>query len=314
MFPGHLCLPMNQRLKADLGLALASFFWGATFVMVKDAVSRSSVFLFLALRFSLAAVLMAALQRKTLRGLRAPEILAGLQLGFFMFGGYAFQTFGLKFTTPAKSGFVTGSSVVLVPLLMGLFWRRRMRGWVYVGVLAAVAGLYLLAVPGGEFERLNRGDVLTLIAATLYAFHIILVGHYTHRHPLGALSFLQVAATALFALAVAAVCAATRWEPVRFAASWQLYAAVGVTAVFATAVAFTIQLWAQKYTTPSHAAILFTLEPVFAAATSFLLIGERLGARALVGAALVVLGIFLAEWKGPAQAAAESPGPVTEAP
>ncbi len=303
---------MSRRLKADLGLALASFFWGATFVVMKDAVSRSSVFLFLALRFGLAAILMAALQRKTLRGLRAPETLAGLQLGFFMFSGYALQTFGLRFTTPAKSGFVTGFSVVLVPLLMGLLWRRRMRVWVYVGAFAAVAGLYLLTVPGGEFARPNRGDILTLIAATLYACHIILVGQYTHRHPLGALSFLQVAATALFALVVTAVCAATGWEPVRFVASWQLYAAVGITAVFATAAAFTIQLWAQKYTTPAHAAVLFTLEPVFAALTSFLLIGERLGMRALVGAGLVVVGIFLAEWKGPAQAAAESPGPVTE--
>jgi drug/metabolite transporter (DMT)-like permease len=305
---------MSQRLKADLGLALASFFWGATFVVVKDAVSRSSVFLFLTLRFGLAAVLMTALQRRTLRGLRAPELLAGLQLGVFMFGGYVFQTFGLKFTTPAKSAFVTGSSVVLVPLLMALFWRRHLRAWVYVGVLAAVAGLYFVTVPGGQLARLNRGDVLTLLAATLYAVHIILVGQYTHKHPLGALSFLQVAATALFALVVTLVSAATRWEPLRFVASWQLYAAVGITSIFPTAAAFTIQVWAQKYTTASHAAILFTLEPVFAAATSFLVIGERLGARALAGAGLVMAGVFLAEWKGPARAAAESPGPVTQSP
>lgn len=306
--------PMSQRLKADLALALASLFWGATFVVMKDAVSRSSIFLFLVLRFGLAAVLMAALQRNSLRGLRAPELLAGARLGLFLFGGYAFQTFGLKFTTPAKSAFVTGFSVVLVPLLMGLLWRRRMRVWVYIGALAAVGGLYLLTVPGGELTRLNRGDILTLIAAALYAVHIILVGQYTHKHALGALSFLQVSATALFAVLVSGVCAVTGWEPVRFEASWQLYGAVGITAVFATAIAFTIQLWAQKYTTPSHAAILFTLEPVFAALTSYLVIDERLGMRALAGAALVVFGIFLAEWKGPAQAAAESPGPVTESP
>jgi drug/metabolite transporter (DMT)-like permease len=121
---------MSKHLRADLSLALCSLLWGATFVVVKSSLDYSSVFVFLAARFSLAAILMAAFRPGVFRTLKREELLAGAALGFCMFGGYAFQTAGLQFTTPAKSGFVTGSSVVLVPLLLGLFWGRRLTAWV----------------------------------------------------------------------------------------------------------------------------------------------------------------------------------------
>lgn len=264
------------------------------------------------MRFTLAALLLAALQGKALRALRRDALLAGARLGLFMFGGYAFQTFGLVFTTPAKSGILTGSSAVFVPVLLAIFWKGRLRAWDYLGAMAALVGLYFLTAPGGQFAALNAGDLLTLIAATLYAIHIILAGQYTRAHRVAALSFLQVAATALLAAAACVLCALTGWQPVRLQPVWQLGAAVVITAVFATAIAFTIQLWAQRYTSPGHAAILFTLEPVFAVITSYLVMGERLRGRALAGAALVVVGILLAELKGPA-AAPESPEPAAGA-
>lgn len=300
----------TRRLKADLGLALICFFWGASFVIVKDALARSSVFLFMALRFSLAALLLAALNPRVLREARRADLRAGSVLGVLMFGGYAFQTFGLLFTTPTKSAFVTGFCVVLVPVFMACFWRRWPGAWVTAGVFAAIAGLYYLTVPARQLSGLNIGDVLTLVGAALYALHIIFVGRYAREHALGVLSFLQVAATAILGTLGCLICAATGWERLRFQADWRLAGAIVVTAVFATALAFTIQFWAQKYTTPTHAAILFTLEPVFAALTSFVVLHERLGRRGLLGASLVLAGIFLAELKGPAQAAADSPGPM----
>lgn len=302
---------MSRRLRADLGLALCSLLWGATFVTVKNALDYSSVFVFLAVRFSLAALLMAAFRPRVLRNLKREEVLAGAALGFFMFSGYAFQTAGLQFTTPAKSGFVTGSSVVMVPLLLGLFWGRRLTRWVYAGALAAVFGLYFLTVPAEGLTRLNRGDVLTFIAASLYAIHVILVGEYTKKHSLAALSVLQIAACALFAWLATGVANAAGWQAARFEYRWELFLGILICAVFATAVAFSVQLWAQQYTTPSHAAILFTLEPVFAVITSYLLVGERLAPRSMVGAALVFVGILIAELLGPA-IAPESPEPARE--
>jgi drug/metabolite transporter (DMT)-like permease len=302
---------MERRMRADIALAFCSLLWGATFVVVRGALDHISVFLFLAVRFSLAALLMAVFRPAGLRNLKRAEVFAGAALGLFMFGGYAFQTAGLQYTTPAKSGFVTGSSVVLVPLLLAIFWKRRLTAWIYAGTLAAVAGLYLLTVPAEGLARLNHGDLLTLGAAGLYAVHIILVGDYTRRHSVVALSVMQVAACAVLAWMAKAVASVTLWQPARYDGRWELSAAIGICAVFATAIAFSVQLWAQQYTSSSHAAIIFTLEPVFAVITSYLVIGERLNRRSMVGAFFVLAGILIAELLGPA-AAPESPEPMGE--
>jgi drug/metabolite transporter (DMT)-like permease len=302
---------IERRVRADMALAFCSLLWGATFVVVRAALNDISVFLFLAVRFSLATLLMGLFRPAGLRNLKKGELFAGAALGLFMFGGYAFQTAGLQYTTPAKSGFVTGSSVVLVPLLLAIFWQRRLTAWIYFGTLAAVGGLYLLTVPVGGLARLNHGDLLTLGAAGLYAVHIILVGDYTRRHSVAALSVLQVGACATLAWLTTAAASTTGWQAVRFSWRWELAAAIVICAVFATAIAFSTQLWAQQYTTPSHAAIIFTLEPVFAVITSYLVIGERFDGRSKVGALLVLAGILIAELLGPA-AAPESPEPMGE--
>jgi drug/metabolite transporter (DMT)-like permease len=302
---------MTRRLRADFSLALCSLLWGATFVVVKNALDHASVFIFLAVRFTVAAVLMLGFSLRKLRQFEREDLFAGLRLGCFMFLGYAFQTAGLQYTTPSKSGFVTGSSVVLVPLLLAIFWGRRLSRGAYAGALVAVFGLYYLTIPAQGLAYLNRGDVLTFVAAGLYAVHIILVGEYTRQHSARALSLIQVAACAAMAWVTAGAAAAIRWQPARFEWRWELYLGILICAVFATAVAFSIQLWAQQYTTPSHAAILFTLEPVFAVITSYLMIRERLGQRAMLGALFVLAGIFVAEILGP-PAAPESPEPTAE--
>jgi len=299
---------MSTRTRADLSLAFCTLLWGATFVVVKNSLDHASVFIFLAARFSVAALLMLAWSYRILRQLEPQELFAGFRLGFFMFMGYAFQTAGLQYTTPAKSGFVTGASVVLVPLLLGLFWGKRLTLGAYAGASVAVVGLYFLTIPAQGVAYLNRGDVLTFVAAGLYAVHIILVGEYTREHSARALSLIQVAACAAMAWVAAASAAAIHWQPARFAWRWELLLGILICAVFATAVAFSIQLWAQQYTTPSHAAILFTLEPVFAVITSYILIGERLSGRAVLGAVFVFAGILVAELLGP-PAAPESPEP-----
>jgi drug/metabolite transporter (DMT)-like permease len=284
--------------------------WGSTFVVVKNSLDQVSVFLFLALRFTLAGMLMAAWRPRVFFSIEREDIFAGLRLGFFMFAGYAFQTAGLQYTSASNSGFVTGSSVVLVPLLFALFWGYKLTSWVYAGALAAGLGLYYLTIPAEGVAHLNRGDVLTFVAAASYAVHIILVSEYTKQHSASALSVLQVIACAGMAWIMTGVAAAIRWQPVRFEPGWSLLTGILVCAVFATAVAFSIQLWAQQYTTPGHAAILFTLEPVFAVLTSYIFLGERLAARAIFGAAFVLAGILIAELLGPA--APESAEPTGE--
>src|SRR5450432_1647073 len=231
-----------------MALAFCSLLWGATFVVVRAALSDISVFLFLAVRFSLATLLMALFRPAGLRNLKKGELFAGAALGLFMFGGYAFQTAGLQYTTPAKSGFVTGSSVVLVPLLLAIFWKRRLTAWIYSGTLAAVGGLYLLTVPAEGLARLNHGDLLTLGAAGLYAVHIILVGDYTRKHSVAALSLLQVGACATLAWVATAAASATGWPAVRLSWGWELGTAIVIFAVFSAAIAFSTQFWATANT------------------------------------------------------------------
>jgi drug/metabolite transporter (DMT)-like permease len=297
---------MSLRLKAQIGLVVCSLLWGVTFVVVKAALADASVFAFLAARFTLSALPMAWIYRADIRKLSGAEFWAGTRIGIFMFGGYAFQTAGIAETTASKAAFITGFSVVLVPVLLSLLWRRRVNAWVWSGVSASLAGLYYLTVPREGITDLNRGDLLVLICAILYALQIIFIARYGAKHSLGGLSFLQVAATAVLSLAGVPVLAATRWQPLRFHLTVELIFGVLVTAVFTTAIAYPLLVWAQRHTSATNTALILASEPVFAAITSFIVLHERLGARALLGAALILAGILVAELKGPVSAAEES--------
>ena len=226
-----------------------------------------------------------------------------------MFGGYAFQTLGLLSTTPSKAAFITGSSVVLVPIFHGIFWKSKIGLTVWIGALAALGGLYFLTVPREGLGRLNQGDLLVGCCAVVFALHIVCVGHFSPKHSVGALTFYQIATTAVLSIIAVPVASITHLESARFHASEPVVIAIIVTAVFATAFAFSIQIWAQQHTTPSHVAILFSLEPVFAGVTSYIWLGERLSGKALGGALLILAGILVAEMKSGAPVAAESPNP-----
>ncbi len=296
---------MSRKLKADVLLIVCTLIWGASFVVVKSALADASVFAFLTLRFAVAAISLAVLCSRDLRFLNAASLRAGAVMGCCMFGGYAFQTAGIELTTPSKAAFVTGFSVVLVPVFLGLFARQRIGPAIWAGALVAVAGLYFLTVPSSGFVGLNRGDLLVLCGSVAFALHIIAIGRYARRHSPGVLNLLQVTATLVMISLAGALLAAAGRESMRVAWTARLLAAVLLTGVLATAVAFSVQVWAQQHTSASHAAILFTLEPVFAALISFAFFQERLGLRALLGAAFILGGILLAEFKGPGPAAAE---------
>jgi drug/metabolite transporter (DMT)-like permease len=301
---------LSKRARADLALGFCSLIWGATFVVVKDALADCSVFLYIAIRFSLAAVLMGLLFWRSLRELNRKTIWAGVQIGLFMFGGYAFQTSGLNLTSPSNAAFITGSSVILVPILLAAFGRRHMTTWIWAGAVAALAGLYLLTVPPEGLSHLNRGDPLVFMCAVMFAFHMIFIGRHVERHSVGALSFLQVATTAILAWASVPLIGAAGWERPRLHWSGQLIFAIAITAIGSTVIGFSFQTWAQQYASPAHTAILVSLEPVFAVATAYFFAQQRLGARALAGAALVLAGILLAELRSPAPVAPESPEPI----
>jgi len=300
----------TKRLRADLGLLLCALIWGATFVVVKDALADVSVFVYIAVRFALSAAVMGIVFWRSLRRLDRRTVWAGLQIGFFLLGGYVFQTTGLKFTTPSKAAFITGSSVVLVPVLLAVFGRHRINAWIWAGALGAFAGLYYLTVPPEGLEGLNIGDPIVFLGAIMFALHIIFISRHVGEHSSGALSFLQVATTAVFATAIFPLLAIAHVEQPRWVWTGSLVAAVLITSLGSTVIGFSLQTWAQKYASASHAAIFVSLEPVFAVLTSWLSAREHIGRRTILGGALILAGILIAELKAPSPTVAESPEPI----
>lgn len=291
---------MSLRFKSHCALLTCSFLWGVTFVVVKDAVADISVFAYLAARFVLGALPLIWIYREDLRKLTRDETWAGLQIGVFMFGGYAFQTAGIARTTPSKAAFITGVSVVLVPVFLGAIWRRRISAWAWGGAAASFVGLYYLTVPKEGLADLNRGDLLVLACAVFYAFQIIYIARYSGKYSQGAMSCLQVGLTGALSAVAVPLMSLTRWEPFFARFTFQMVFGVLVTAIFTTAIAYPLLVWGQRHTTATNTALILTTEPVFAALTSYLLLGERLGARATVGAALILAGIIAGELKGSA--------------
>ena len=303
---------MSLKFRAHVALVVCSFLWGVTFVVVKNTLADISVFAYLSARFALGALPMAWIYRADLRKLSASEVRAGLVLGIFMFGGYAFQTAGIARTSPSKAAFITGFSVVLVPVFMALVWRRRITIWAWAGAFASLCGLYYLTVTKQGITDLNGGDMLVLACAVLYAFQIIFIARYSGEYSLGGLSFLQVVVTAGLSLTAVPLLSATHWEPLRFHLTSVMVFGVLVTAVFTTAIAYPLLVWGQRHTSATITALILASEPVFAAITSYFVLHERLGPRALVGAGLILAGILIGEVMGSGQTAGDARDAVPE--
>lgn len=287
------------QLTADAALLFVAAIWGATFVMVQDAVRGFPVFAFLALRFSLASLALLPLLLLSRPARPAPTsrpplparlaaLLPGVLIGAALFAGYAFQTLGLRETTPAKAGFITGMSVVLVPLGQAIFLRRPPRRASLIGVTLAAVGLALLSLQADL--SLSRGDLLVLACAVAFAGHILLMGRYAPGWPPLRLAFVQIVTVALLSAATALWAEQPIGQP-----TGSVWFAAAFTGLLATALAFFIQSRAQQATSPTHTALIFASEPVFAGLFSFLLIGELFGPRQLAGSALIVAGMVVSE-------------------
>lgn len=296
---------MTRSLKAHILLVAITVIWGATFVVIKNALADISPLLFNAVRMTLAAVVLAAVFHREIPRLKARAVAFGALIGSFLFLGNELQTAGLKYTTPSKSAFLTGVSVVLVPVFLAVFWKRGINRWGAAGVAMAALGLYLIAVPAGSglnLASLNHGDLLTLGAAVVFAFHIIFVGHAAQAHRWQQITVVQVAVTAalmVLAIPFARTIYVTWSAPVLWG--------IAITGLFSLALAFSVQAWAQQFTPPTNAALIFSLEPVFAWITSFIVLGERLGLRAGVGALFILGGVMASEEKGSRESLAVSP-------
>ena len=274
-------------MRAILALVAVTAVWGVTFVQVKDAVALYPLFAFLALRFAIASAALAVPAAPRLRRLGRDGAIAGTGLGLLLALGYGLQTAGLERTTVSSAGFITGLYVVFTPLFALTLFRIHARPSTWGGVALATAGLALLSGVGAGAVT---GDALVLGGSAAYSLQIALMERYAPRYDVLALTQVQMLA-AFGGFAVVAI-GATQLEVPR---GWTVWGALLVTGIFASALAFLVQTWAQRRTTATQTALAFAMEPVWAAFFGYWLAGDRLGTAGWAGAALIMGGIVIAE-------------------
>lgn len=264
--------------------------WGGTFVVVKDAVSLFPLYAFLALRFAIAMVAFALVIPSSVKLMRRDTLGAGLLAGVFLTAGYVFQTWGLQGTSASKAAFITGMFVVITPALQALILRRIPRRTTVLGVVLAVVGLWLLS--GGGGGGWNVGDTRVLLCAVAYSAHMIVLGSVGDRHDVRPLTLVQLATVAVVCGGISAFT-----EPLALPAQGSVWVALVITGVFASALAFAVQTYAQQFLSPSKTALILITEPAFGGIFGWIA-GERLGIGGLAGSMLILSGMVVAELLG----------------
>jgi drug/metabolite transporter (DMT)-like permease len=274
-------------MPALVALIAVTAVWGVTFVQVKDAVAIYPLFAFLAVRFAIASLTLAVPGTRRVRSLGREGIAAGALLGLLLATGYALQTAGLERTTVSSTGFITGLYVVLTPIFAVLLFRTPIPREVWLGVVLAVAGLAMLS---GVDAGSSTGDLLVLASTAAQALQIVGVERFAARYDAIALTFVEMV-TACIGFTVIALALGDLSVP----RGWTVWGALLVTGVFASALAYLIQVWAQRRISASRIALVFSLETVFAGLFGYALAGDRLGLLGWAGCFTIFAGILLAE-------------------
>ena len=278
---------MAPRRGPLLALVGVTAIWGATFVLVKDALELYPLFAFLAARFAVSTAVLAPFAWAPVRALPRDGIVAGVGIGVLLAAAFGFQTAGLGLTTVASTGFITGLYVVFTPVIALLAFGTPVSRSLWLGVGLAVLGLLLLnGAPGGS----ATGNLLVLAGAFATALQIAALERVAPRHDVRALTFLQMG-TAFVGFAVIALAAGE----VELPRGWTVWSAILVTGIFSGALGYLIATWVQARTTAAQAALVFTLEAPFAALFGVLLADEVLGWAGWLGCAVMMAGIIVAE-------------------
>jgi drug/metabolite transporter (DMT)-like permease len=284
-----------MRLKADLTLLFVSIIWGSAFVAQRVAGQMGSVYLFNGARYLLAAIVVLPFAVRTgwaaNPSFRIPreQYTWMLVAGFVLFLGSAFQQLGLLNTTAGNAGFITSLYVVLVPVVLFIVWREKSHWISFLAVVLAGAGAFFLST-GGRFE-VRTGDIVELFGALFWTFHVIVLGKYASRFEALSFSVGQLIVCGLLNLAIGVY--AEKSMPM----SWPLLSAIIYTAFLSLGLCYTLQIWAQKHTPPTDAALILSLESVFAVFSGWLMLDEKLAGIQIFGCSLIFVAVLLSQFE-----------------
>jgi len=275
-------------LKADLSLIFIVMIWGTTFPLMKIALGNVKPFYFISLRFITAFIVLTLILNKRLKKINIKTIKIGTFLGLWLFLGFAFQIYGLQFTTASRSGFITGLSVIVVPILSIFILKEIPSISSWIGVLLALVGMYFLT--GFTEAGFNYGDLLTFFCAVSIALQIVFLSKYIKNEDPLVITWLQITTVMVLGTIIAFF-----ESPSNVAINSNSIAVIIYTGIFATALAIFVQSRAQQFTSSTHTGLIFSLEPVFGALFSFMILNERMQTMGMIGATLIFLGIVLSE-------------------
>ncbi len=280
---------MKKHL-GSLGLLFTAIIWGSGFAANNIALETMTPLQILCLRFFISAVLMGGIACKRLKRVGKQEVIAGTILGVILFAAFTAQTFGLKYTTPSKNAFLTATNVVIVPFIALLINKKRVDVYSGVGAVMAITGIGILSLRG-DFS-VSFGDMLTLICAFCFAFHIFYTGEFVRKYDGLLLTAIQMLVACLLSFLVMLPA-----DGLDFSVAGRGLASVIYLGVFATTIAFFLQTMAQKYTTETKAAVILSMESVFGTLFSILIVGEKITVRMVAGCMIILAAVIFGETK-----------------
>lgn len=280
----------KKGLLADISLLIVAVLWGGGFIAVKDALNSISPLYLMAIRFTLATIAMIIFFFKRLKAVTKRDIINGSLVGLFLFAGFVSQTIGMKYTTAGKNAFLTATNVVIVPFLAWIIYKKGPDVYSVCAAFITLCGIGLLSLEKGL--TIGIGDILTLLCAAFFAAHIVLVGYFAKDNDPIILTVVQLGFSALFSLAAALI-----FETAPGGLGADGYRAIGYLAFLSTFVAFLIQNVAQKYTQPTHAAIILCMESVFGSFLAVLILHDVFTLKMIAGCALIFFAVILSETK-----------------
>ena len=292
-----------KKYTGEAALLFNTLIWGGTFALIKNALIDISPMLFLGFRFSIAALIFLPFVYKYLKQTNRKTLIAGSILGLFYFSGFAAQTFGLNLTSATKSGFITGTFVIFIPILQLIIEKRKPKWFNVIGVILVLIGLVLLSSNqenalsffqqiGSDF---NLGDLLTLICALLFAFQVVYVDVFTKKYDYLPMVFVQLLITGLGGFLFSFFFSAAGLENLKFTFNNNVIISLIYTSIFASIIATVIQLKFQKSVSPTKAGIIYSIEPIFAAVFAYFLLSEKISNFGLIGCILIFIGLIVSE-------------------
>lgn len=285
-----------KTYKAEIILLIVTFSWGLSFPLIKISLKFISPALFVFIRFAVTLILFYLLFRKKFNVSLFGQWKYGIILGIYLFGGFAFQTLGLKYTSASKSAFITGTNLIVIPFAQYFLISKKPKPENIVGALIVITGLYILSeayliIP-------NIGDILTIFCAVCFALHIVLLDKYSQTIDFNYLVFGQFLTMGVLSLLFMIIMEVIVHDEIFFIPDTALIITLTYTSVFSTLISIVLMTKYQKLTTPLRAGIIYNMESVFAVFFAFIILGEILNFNQIIGAVIMLIGLLISEFYG----------------